>query len=126
MAKVCTTLNELLESVGKLISDPKAKENYDLGRTNYFDLVPEDGILPKVKDEITKWRLLGKSSDSRPMISFLIDRRWVTVKWSNGKDVWKQDFQCKANHPVDVLRSIFEWKSYGWAENLSFSFFLFL
>ena len=109
MAKECKTLNELLEAVAGLVADPKSKENYDLGRTNYFDLIPEDGNLPNLRHGIRKWRFLGKSEDSRPKVSLMVDRRWVTIKLSDGKSVRMQDFQCvKKCHPVDILREIFE------------------
>ena len=109
MAKECKTLDELLEAVAGLVADPKAKENYDLGRTNYFELIPDDGVLPNLRHGIRKWRLLGKSEDSRPKVSLMVDRRWLTIKLSDGEFVRVQDFQCvKKYHPVDILRGIFE------------------
>lgn len=122
---VCTTFSELLEVVAQLVSDSKSKD-YDLGRTNRFYLVPEDGHLPLVKGGTKKWMSLGRTKNSKPMVDLMVDRRWVTITISDDGEDRMQHFQCiRSKHPVEVLRDIFEWKkSYGWAENLSLSFLL--
>lgn len=106
---VVKTFDELLEAVGKLSADPKDKDNYDLGKTNYFCLIPGDGNLPNVRGGIKRWTSLGRPKNTQPVVDFMIDRRWIRVELSDGKSISQQDFQCVgAKHPVEVLRDIFE------------------
>lgn len=123
MAKKCISLGELLESVDQLVSNTKSKD-YGLGRTNYFTLIPSNGTFPKFREEYSfdKWRFLGKNLNPQPRMEFQVDRLWVTITVYVDGNAWIEHFSCKNEHPSNLLRRIFKW-IYGWAENLSFSFF---
>ena len=135
MAKeVCSSFNELLETVAALNNQPNRpgeEDNYDLGHTNNISLAPQDGIFPKVRggeESLKKWRCVGKGRNASQKIDFIIDHLGVTVMLPYNGDLRTEYFQCKNEHPVEVLKRIFEWvllKSYGWAENFSLSFFYF-
>ena len=97
----------MIDSVAELDSDPKSKD-YALGKTNYFELITDD--MPKLRHGLLQWRFIGKAEDpSKPKIQLMVDRRWVTVLYTDGENVRKQDFQCvKRSHPVEILKEIFE------------------
>jgi hypothetical protein len=108
MAKECTSLGELLELVAQLVSDTRSK-GYDLGKTNYFTLIPSNGKIPKFRDEFAfyKWRFLGKNTNPQPRVEFQIDRLWVTMMVHVDGSAWIEHFPCKNEHPVELLRRAF-------------------
>ena len=104
-------MNKVFQSFDELLDFDFSELEH---RSNYLNLIPSDGILPKINEEFhpTKWQVRSHPKELEPQIVFEITPKWLIVTFhglnNTVQNAFKLRFKSFENDAKSIIKKIFE------------------